>query len=54
VFEATGLHRVAELVLQMTGGAGQHQVDHPKLGVAVAGREIPSASAAVAVLGVGR
>jgi acetyl-CoA C-acetyltransferase len=54
VFEATGLHRVAEVVLQLTGGAGQHQIDGARLGVAMAAREIPSTTAAVAVLGVDR
>ncbi len=54
LFEATGLHRVAEVVLQLTGGAGQHQVDGATLGVAMAAREIPSTAAAVAVLGVGK
>ena len=54
VFEATGLHRVAELVLQLRGEAGPHQVDRARTVVAMAGREIPSTTAAVAVLGVGR
>ena len=54
VFEATGLHRVAEVVLQLRGQAGRHQLDRAKVGVAMAGREIPSTTSAVAVMGVGR
>lgn len=54
VFEATGLHRAAEVVLQLRGQAGRHQVDGAKVGVAQAWRFVPSATGAVAVLGVGR
>ena len=54
VFEATGLHRAAEVTLQLRGEAGRHQVDGAKAGLAQSGRMVPSASAAVAVLGVGR
>ncbi len=54
VFEATGLHRAAEVTLQLRGEAGQHQVDGAKVGVAQSWRFVPSATGAVAVLGVGR
>jgi acetyl-CoA C-acetyltransferase len=54
VFEATGLHRAAEVTLQLRGEAGRHQVDGAKVGVAQSWRFVPSATGAVAVLGVGR
>lgn len=54
VFEATGLHRAAEVVLQLRGEAGRHQVDGARVGVAQSWRFIPSATGAVAVLGVAR
>jgi len=54
VIEASGLHRVAEVVLQLRGEAGQNQVDHPRTGLAASWRGIPTATGAVAVLGVGR
>ncbi len=54
VFEATGLHRAAEVTLQLRGEAGRHQVDGAKVGIAQAWRFVPSATGAVAVLGVGR
>ncbi len=54
VFEATGLHRAAEVVLQLRGEAGRHQVDGAKLGLAQSWRFVPSATGAVAVLGVGQ
>ncbi len=54
VFEATGLHRAAEVVLQLRGEAGRHQIDGAKVGVAQAWRFVPSTTGAVAVLGVGR
>ncbi|HKW43773.1 MAG TPA: acetyl-CoA acetyltransferase, partial [Thermoplasmata archaeon] len=54
VFEATGLHRAAEVALQLRGDAGTRQVDGAKVGLAQAWRFIPSSTAAVAVLGVGQ
>jgi len=54
VFEATGLHRAAEVALQLRGEAGRHQVDGARLGLAQSWRFVPSASGAVAVLGVGK
>ena len=53
VFEATGLHRAAEVALQLRGDAGVHQLDGVRVGVAQSWRFIPSATGAVAVLGVG-
>ena len=54
VFEATGLHRAAEVALQLRGDAGTHQLDGVKVGLAQSWRFVPSATGAVAVLGVGR
>jgi len=54
VLEATGLHRAAEIVLQLRGQAGRHQVDGAKAGLAQSWRFIPSTTGAVAVLGVGK
>lgn len=54
VFEATGLHRASEVALQLRGEAGRHQVDGARVGVAQSWRFVPSASGAVAVLGVGK
>ena len=53
VFEATGLHRAAELALQLRGDAGPRQVDGAKVGVAQSWRFVPTATGAVAVLGAG-
>ena len=53
VFEATGLHRAAEVALQLRGDAGVRQLDGVRAGVAQSWRFIPSATGAVAVLGVG-
>ena len=54
VFEATGLHRAAEVALQLRGDAGTHQLDGVRVGVAQSWRFVPSSTGAVAVLGVGR
>ena len=54
VFEATGLHRAAEVALQLRGEAGRHQVDGARIGLAQSWRYIPSATGAVAILGVGQ
>jgi len=53
VFEATGLHRAAEVALQLRRDAGVRQLDGVRLGVAQSWRFIPSATGAVAVLGAG-
>ncbi len=52
--EASGLHRVAEVALQLRGEAGRNQVDHPRVGLAASWRGIPTATGAVAILGVGQ
>lgn len=54
VFEASGLHRAAEVAIQLRGEAGRHQVDGATTGLAQSWRFVPSASGAVAVLGVAR
>ena len=54
VIEASGLHRVAEIALQLRGEAGRNQVDAARTGLAASWRGIPTATGAVAVLGVGR
>jgi len=54
VIEASGLHRVAEVALQLRGQAGRNQVDGARTGLASSWRGLPTATGAVAVLGVGR
>jgi acetyl-CoA C-acetyltransferase len=48
--EMSGLLRVIEIVQQLRGTAGQHQVDGARVGVAQAWRGVPTASGAVVVL----
>ncbi len=50
LLEASGLFRVMEVVRQLQGRAGEHQVDDATLGVAQSWRGIPTATGAVAVL----
>jgi len=45
---------VAEIALQLRGEAGRNQVDAARTGLAASWRGIPTATGAVAVLGVGR
>ncbi len=52
VIEASGLHRVAEVALQLRGDAGRRQLDGVKIGLAQSWRGVPSTSGAVAILGV--
>jgi len=54
LLEATGLRSIAEVALQLRGDAGRHQVDGARNGLAVSWRGVPTATGAVAVLGVGR
>jgi acetyl-CoA C-acetyltransferase len=54
VIEASGLHRVAEVALQLRKEAGRNQVDGARTGLAASWRGVPTTSGAVAVLGVGR
>lgn len=53
VIEASGLHRVAEVVLQLRDEAGSNQLDRVRIGLAASWRGLPTATGAVAVLGVG-
>jgi acetyl-CoA C-acetyltransferase len=50
LFEANGLARVLECVLQLRGDAGQRQVDGARVALAQSSRAVPSTSAAVAIL----
>ncbi|MCJ2555086.1 MAG: acetyl-CoA acetyltransferase [Candidatus Thermoplasmatota archaeon] len=50
LLEASGLFRVMEIVRQLQGRAGEHQVDGATLGVAQSWRGIPTATGCVAVL----
>ncbi len=54
VLDASGIHRVAEAVLQLRGEAGSHQVDGARTAIAQSWRGLPTATGGVAVLGVGR
>ncbi len=51
LLEASGLYRVMEVVRQIRGEAGDHQVGDVDLGVAQSWRGVPSTSGAVAVMG---
>jgi acetyl-CoA C-acetyltransferase len=50
-FEATGLQKSLEIVLQLRGQAGKRQVPDVKTGIAQSWRGIPSGSGAVAIFG---
>lgn len=50
LYEATGLQKVAEIVLQLRGEAGKQQVPDAKVGLAQSWRGIPSTSGAVIIL----
>jgi acetyl-CoA C-acetyltransferase len=50
LFEANGLVRVLECVEQLRGEAGERQVDDAYVAVAQSARQVPSTTAAVAVL----
>jgi acetyl-CoA C-acetyltransferase len=49
--EASGLYRVAEVVLQLRGQAGERQLPRPKTGLAQCWRGAPTTSGAVVILG---
>ena len=51
--DATGLRSVLEAVLQLRGQAGERQLPGVKTGIAQSWRGLPTATGAVAVLGVG-
>ena len=53
LLDATGLARVVEVVLQLRGEAGPRQLPDVATGLVVGWRGVPTASGAVAVLGVG-
>ncbi|MDG6225073.1 MAG: acetyl-CoA acetyltransferase [Candidatus Thermoplasmatota archaeon] len=48
-YEATGLQKALEIVVQLRGEAGRRQVDDAEIGLAQAWRGIPSNSGAVAI-----
>jgi acetyl-CoA C-acetyltransferase len=52
LFEANGAQAVAEVVAQLRGQAGPRQLKRPKTGLAQSWRGFPTATGAVAVLGV--
>lgn len=49
--EASGLYRIAELVLQLRGQAGARQLTDVRLGLAQSWRGVPTTSGAVVILG---
>ena len=50
-FEATGLQKSLEIVMQLRGYAGKRQVSKAEIGIAQSWRGIPSGSGAVAIFG---
>ncbi len=50
-FEATGLQKSLEIVMQLRGHAGKRQVKDANIGIAQSWRGIPSGSGAVAIFG---
>jgi len=50
-FEATGLQKSLEIVMQLRGEAGKRQVADAQIGIAQSWRGIPSGSGAVAIFG---
>ena len=50
--DASGLRSVLEVVLQLRGAAGQHQLPNVKTGLAQSWRGLPTATGGVGVLGV--
>ena len=50
--EASGLQKVLEVVLQLRGEAGKRQVPNAETGLAQVWRGVPTASGAVAILGI--
>ena len=50
--EASGLYRLAEIVLQLRGQAGARQLKKAKIGLAQSWRGVPTTSGAVVILGV--
>ena len=52
-FEATGLQKALEIVMQLRGHAGKRQVSKAEIGIAQSWRGIPSGSGAIAIFGRG-
>jgi acetyl-CoA C-acetyltransferase len=50
-FETSGLYRLAEVVLQLRGEAGERQLEEAKVGLAQSWRGVPTTSGAVVILG---
>ena len=50
-FEATGLQKSLEIVMQLRGHAGKRQIKDARTGIAQSWRGIPSGSGAVAIFG---
>ena len=48
-FEATGLQKALDIVIQLRGHAGKRQVKDANIGIAQSWRGIPSGSGAVAI-----
>ncbi len=53
LLEANGLRRALEIVLQLRGEAGQHQVSGAKTGLAMSWRGLPTTTAAAVILEAG-
>jgi acetyl-CoA C-acetyltransferase len=49
--EASGLYRLAEIVLQLRGEAGPRQLTNPRAGLAHSWRGVPTTSGAVVIMG---
>lgn len=50
-FEATGLQKALEIVMQLRGHSGKRQIANAEIGIAQSWRGIPSGSGAVAIFG---
>jgi acetyl-CoA C-acetyltransferase len=50
LFEASGAHKILELVEQLRGEAGARQIHEVNVGLAQAWRGVPTATGAVAIL----
>jgi acetyl-CoA C-acetyltransferase len=50
-FEATGLQKALEIIIQLRGHAGKRQISKAEVGIAQSWRGIPSGSGAVAIFG---
>jgi acetyl-CoA C-acetyltransferase len=50
LLEANGLARALEIVLQLRGEAGTHQIENVNIGLAQSWRGVPTTSGAVLIL----